>query len=141
VTAAEEHPDETPGPPPSAADSAVFLVARDEGGAPVGCGGLRDLGGGVGEVKRVYVVPSARGTGVADRILRALEECARTQGWTALWLETGDRQPAAVRFYERSGYRRIPNFGVYADLEGSWCFERVLVPQESAGGGEARVPA
>lgn len=121
-------PDSEPGTPPSAADVAVFLVARDERGTPVGCGGLRDLGGGAGEVKRMYVVPSARGTGVADAVLAALEEWARDQGWTALRLETGDGQPAAVRFYTRAGYRRIPNFGPYADVDDSWCFERSLEP-------------
>lgn len=121
-------PDSEPGTPPSAADIAGFFVARDEQGRPVGCGGLRDIGGGVGEVKRMYVIPSARGTGVADRILRALEEWARGRGWMALRLETGDGQPAAVRFYERSGYRRIPNFGAYAGVADSWCFERRLEP-------------
>ncbi|MFT2019573.1 GNAT family N-acetyltransferase [Streptomyces sp. 796.1] len=119
-------PDSEPGPAPSAADSAVFLVAYGPGGAPVGCGGLRALGAGVGEVKRMYVVPDRRGTGVAGRLLGGLEEWARGRGWGALRLETGDRQPAAVRFYTRCGYVRIPNFGPYAGGNASWCFERRL---------------
>lgn len=119
-------PDSEPGPAPSAADSAVFLVAYGPGGAPVGCGGLRALGAGTGEVKRMYVVPDRRGTGVAGRLLGGLEEWARRQGWGALRLETGDRQPAAVRFYTRCGYVRIPNFGPYAGGNASWCFERRL---------------
>ncbi|MEV6653650.1 GNAT family N-acetyltransferase [Streptomyces sp. NPDC051219] len=119
-------PDSEPGVAPSAADIAVFFVACEDDGTAVGCGGLRDLGGGAGEVKRMYVDPARRGSGIAARILRALEEWARGQGWTSLRLETGDRQPAAVRFYTRSGYGRIPNFGAYAGLETSLCFERLL---------------
>ncbi|MEV5506695.1 GNAT family N-acetyltransferase [Streptomyces orinoci] len=119
-------PDSEPGVPPSEADITVFLLARSDEGIPVGCGGLRELGGGVGEIKRMYVAPAWRGSGAAERILRALEDWARSSGWTALRLETGDRQPAAVRFYTRAGYRPIPNFGAYADIPASRCFERVL---------------
>ncbi|MFJ6216761.1 GNAT family N-acetyltransferase [Streptomyces sp. NPDC092296] len=119
-------PDSEPGVAPSEADIAVFLVARDDDGTPVGCGGLRRLEPGVGEVKRMYVDPARRGTGVAAQILTALEEWARDQGWTRLRLETGDAQPDAVRFYTRSGYERIANFGAYADAPRSLCFERRL---------------
>ena len=119
-------PDSEPGVAPSADDIAVFAVARDGSGAAVGCGGLRDLGGGAGEVKRMYVLPERRGTGAAPRILAALEDWARARGWTCLRLETGDRQPDAVRFYTRSGYTPVPGFGAYADSESSLCFEKVL---------------
>ncbi|MEU9609032.1 GNAT family N-acetyltransferase [Streptomyces sp. NPDC048057] len=118
--------DSEPGAPPSAADIAVFLVAYGPDGAALGCGGLRRLGSGTGEVKRMYVAPGARGTGVAAAILRGLEDRARHSGWRALRLETGDRQHAAVRFYTRSGYARIPNFGPYAQSPDSLCFERTL---------------
>ncbi|GAA0479312.1 GNAT family N-acetyltransferase [Streptomyces olivaceiscleroticus] len=119
-------PDSEPGVPPSAADSAAFFVAYEDDGIPVGCGGLRALGDGTGEVKRMYVVPDRRGSGAAAEILRALEDWARGRGWHRLRLETGDRQDAAVRFYTRAGYARIPNFGAYAGVASSWCFERVL---------------
>ncbi|UQI46872.1 GNAT family N-acetyltransferase [Streptomyces sp. HU2014] len=116
-----------PGVPPSAADIAAFFVAREDDGTAVGCGGLRDLGAGIGEVKRMYVAPAARGSGAAGRILRAMEEWARERGWTSLRMETGVRQPDAVRFYLRSGYERIPNFGPYEGVRNSMCFERSLV--------------
>ncbi|MCX4750404.1 GNAT family N-acetyltransferase [Kitasatospora sp. NBC_01287] len=119
-------PDSDPGVPPSAADIAVFFVAHEDDGTAVGCAGLRHLGEGVGEVKRMYVAPAWRGSGVAALILRSLEDWARAQGWTSLRLETGDRLSGAVRFYTRSGYERIPNFGAYADSESSLCFERML---------------
>ncbi|MEU7132471.1 GNAT family N-acetyltransferase [Streptomyces sp. NPDC046261] len=119
-------PDSEPGVAPSAADIAAFFVAYEDGGTAVGCGGLRYLGDGIGEIKRMYVAPPWRGSGVAPLILRGLEEWASGQGWTSLRLETGDGQPDAVRFYTRSGYERIPNFGAYTGVESSWCFERPL---------------
>ncbi|GAA2258026.1 GNAT family N-acetyltransferase [Streptomyces amakusaensis] len=118
--------DSEPGVAPSAADMVAFFVAYEDDGTAVGCGGLRHLGDGIGEVKRMYVVPARRGSGVALRILRGLESWAAERGWVGLRLETGDAQPDAVRFYTRSGYERIPNFGAYAGVESSWCFERPL---------------
>ncbi|WP_460766758.1 GNAT family N-acetyltransferase [Nocardiopsis nanhaiensis] len=119
-------PDSEPGTPPSAGDMAVFAVVRDADGVAVGCGGLRDLGDGFGEVKRMYVRPESRGSGAAAALLHTLEEWARGRDWKCLRLETGDRQPDAVRFYTRSGYTPIPAFGAYADEPSSLCFERVL---------------
>ncbi|MFJ9690625.1 GNAT family N-acetyltransferase [Kitasatospora sp. NPDC101183] len=114
-----------PGTAPSAGDVAVFLLAYVDG-EPAGCGGLRDLGEGVGEVKRMYVDGARRGSGVAEGVLRALEAWARERGWQRLRLETGERQTAAVRFYTRCGYERIPNFGAYEGVASSLCFERRL---------------
>jgi GNAT superfamily N-acetyltransferase len=85
-----------PGTPPSAADVAVVLVARDAGGEAVGCGALRPLGDGVAEIKRMYVVPAARGRGLSKLVLAGLEAAARDRGWTTLRLETGPRQPEAI---------------------------------------------
>jgi GNAT superfamily N-acetyltransferase len=81
-------PDSEPGPAPTAADTAVFLLARDEQGRALGCGALRELGGGLGEVKRMYVAPERRRSGVAAAVLAALEAEALTRGWTHLRLET-----------------------------------------------------
>jgi GNAT superfamily N-acetyltransferase len=118
--------DHEPGAAPSAEDVGVFLVARDADGAAVGCGGLRLLEPGSAEIKRMYVAPAARGTGVAVAILRALEAEARRLGVARLLLETGTAQPDAMRFYEREGYRRIDNFGPYAGEPLSVCYARDL---------------
>jgi GNAT superfamily N-acetyltransferase len=120
-------PDSEPGLAPSAVDIAVFVVVRSADGTAIGCGGLRRLDAVTGEVKRMYVAPESRGSGAADAVLQALQEHARTFGWTHLRLETGDRQPDAVAFYRRHGYERIPNFGAYADSDSSLCFERELI--------------
>ncbi len=122
----------------------VFLVAFDTSGdgtggidrtgtgtdVAVGCGGLRALDHRHGEIKRMYVTPERRGSGVAIAILTALEGEARGRGWSRLVLETGDRQPDAMRLYEREGYTRIANFGYYADSALSICYEKSLAPLE-----------
>lgn len=119
--------DHEPGPPPSAEDIDLFLVAS-AGGEAVACGALRRLGPDSAEIKRMYVVPAARGSGVATRVLRALEAAAFERGWTTLRLETGTAQPDSQRFYEREGYARIPLFGCYVGSTLSVCYERVLRP-------------
>jgi GNAT superfamily N-acetyltransferase len=121
--------DTEPGTPPSAADVALVLVARDADGTAVGCGALREIGPGVAELKRMYVVPGARGRGVSRWVLTALEAAAVERGWTTLRLETGPRQPEAIGLYESAGHRPIEAFGVYVDEPDAGCslyYERVL---------------
>ena len=118
-----------PGTPPSAGDISVVLLARDCQGKALGCGALRALGDGVAELKRMYVVPAARGRGVSKALLAALEGEALDRGWTTLRLETGPRQPEAIALYSGAGYRSIAAFGAYAgapDAADSLFFERVL---------------
>lgn len=123
--------DHEPGTPPSAADVPVFLVARADDGRPIACGGLRPLadtvvGPATVEVKRMYVSPDARGSGVAAAVLRALEDAARDLGTRRIVLETGILQPDAIRFYEREGYESISPFGPYVGSAESVCFGRVV---------------
>ena len=117
-----------PGVKPSADDIAVVLVALDDDGTPVGCGALRPLEPGAAELKRMYVVPAARGRGVSRLLLVALEAEAAARGWTTLRLETGTRQPAAVGLYTAAGYWPVEAFGHYVtdDTDDSLYFARVL---------------
>jgi putative acetyltransferase len=119
-------PDSEPGPAPTAADITVFFIAYGDDDDPLGCGGLRRLSDSEGEIKRMYVRPESRGTGVSTAVLRTLEDYARALGWQRLVLETGEEQPDAIRFYEREGYSRIPNFGYYVDSPISLCFAKTL---------------
>lgn len=118
-------PNSEPGVKPSSADITVFFVAYVNDVA-AGCGGLRELDPATAEIKRMFVHPAYRGTGVAAAILARLELAGRDRGYRRLVLETGNRQPDAIRFYEREGYTRIPNFGYYADSAISLCYEKVL---------------
>ena len=88
----------------------VFLVGFDEDDVPVCCGGVKDLGAGACEIKRMYVVPEARRSGRAGELLGALEDAARDLGYDVARLDTGPRQPHAERFYRQSGYEPIGNF-------------------------------
>jgi GNAT superfamily N-acetyltransferase len=116
--------DNEPGVKPSAADTALFLVAVDE--QPLGCVGLRVLGDGVAELKRMWVRPAARGRGVGRALLNAVEAAARERGVATMRLETGNLQLEAVALYEQAGYRPIPCWGAYAKASDSLCFERRL---------------
>jgi putative acetyltransferase len=128
VSARYNNPNSEPGPTPTGDDVTLFLVAFDDDGiTPVACGGLRRIDDTHGEIKRMFVVPERRGSGAATLVLRSLEELARDElGWDRLVLETGDRLPEAIRFYEREGYTRIPNFGYYVGSDYSLCYELAL---------------
>ncbi len=95
-------------------------------GEPVGCGAFREFDKNSVEIKRMYVKQKQRGTGAASRILKELEDWAKEIGFKKSILETGDRQVEAVNFYQKSGYHRIPNYGQYAKMENSNCFEKTL---------------
>lgn len=104
----------------------AFLVAWVDG-RPVGCGALRRLGDDQAEIKRMYVVPEARRSGIGRAILRALEDEARRLGVAALILETGSRQPAAIAMYEAEGFQRCPCWGDYLASPLAVCFAKPLV--------------
>ena len=78
------------------------------------------------EIKRMYTSPEFRGKGAATRILRELENWAAELSCKKCILETGKRQPEAIRLYQRNGYLPIPNYGQYAGIENSVCFEKQL---------------
>jgi GNAT superfamily N-acetyltransferase len=103
----------------------VFTGVIREDGEPVGHIALRRLGADL-EIKRMYVVPSRRGGDIADRLLADVEEAGRALGAPRLVLHTGDRQVAAIAFYQRHGYTPIPVYPPYDQLAYSVCFEKVL---------------
>ena len=106
----------------------AFLVGEVDGAA-VACGGVRrcqDGQAGVGEIKRMYVEPHRRGTGLGRVLLAALEEEGRRLGYLRLWLETGTAQPEALHLYEASGWTPIPKYGEYKHDADSRCYEKVL---------------
>jgi putative acetyltransferase len=102
-----------------------FVVGFVEN-APVACGALQQLADGIGEIKRMYVVPALRGQGLSRRILVALEDLAVRRGLHTLRLETGAFLAAAVGLYTSSGYTKIPPFGQYVGHPASVCYEKVL---------------
>jgi ribosomal protein S18 acetylase RimI-like enzyme len=112
-------------------DGAFFVGYRDD--EPVLMGGWRfrpdvsrlDAVRAV-EVKRMYVVPSARRSGLARLMLAHLEATARTAGADAVLLETGTAQPEAMALYESAGYQRVEPFGHYREFPNNRCYGRLL---------------
>jgi len=103
--------------PPTGAFFVGFLE-----GKPVAMGGWRlrpdvtALGGATAaEIKRMYVVPAARGRGCARAVLATLEASARGCGADVLVLESGEKQPEALALYASAGYLPVPGFGIYRD--------------------------
>ena len=111
-----------------AGDDTTVFVARDESGGVVGMGALRRHDAALGEVKRMFSVPAARGTGVGWRLLQAIEAEARRQELERLVLETGGTagfEPAWA-LYERAGFIRRGAFLDYPDSEFSRFYEKML---------------
>lgn len=106
-------------------DAGAFFVAREEG-RPVGCGALRRLEPGVGEIRHVWVHPDARRLGLARRLLDALEGEAAARGLTVVRLDTHAALTEAQSMYRACGYTEIPRYddNVYA---AHW-FEKRLPP-------------
>jgi GNAT superfamily N-acetyltransferase len=103
----------------------LFVVVTEDG-RDVGCGGLRLLRDGIGEIKRMYVEPGSRGRGHSRRVLKALVAHARSLGLQEIWLETGTLQPEAMALYASEGFAPIEPYGTYKDELLSRCFALVL---------------
>lgn len=108
-------------------DSIKFtVVAYNEKKLAVGCGAIKKFETGTMEVKRMYVLLENRGKGIAGHILKELELWAMELGNTKCILETGVNQPEAISLYKKSGYTFMDNYGQYAGVDQSVCFEKIL---------------
>jgi GNAT superfamily N-acetyltransferase len=103
---------------------AIFVLY--EGGEPVGCSAIRRIDVDTAELKRMYVVPEARGRGVAAKLLHVTIDEARKLAVRRMVLETGERQPEAIALAEKFGFARIERFGGYVDSPLSVCMGRDL---------------
>lgn len=108
----------------------VTLLLAREGGVAIGCGAFQVHDDGSAEVKSMYVAPAAQGRGVGRAIIEAIEH-ALPGRITTLRLETGIHQHAAMRLYERAGFRRRGPFGSYRDDPLSVFMEKSLRPAAS----------
>jgi GNAT superfamily N-acetyltransferase len=102
----------------------VILYENDK---PVSCGAIKEFNPQTVEVKRMYTLPEFRGKGIAGKVLAELENWAAELGYAKCVLETGKKQPEAIAFYTKSGYAIIPNYGQYAGIENSICFEKKIL--------------
>lgn len=110
-------------------DKIRYAIIAYENGAPVSCGAIKEFNPTTMEVKRMYTLPGSRGKGIASKVLTELEAWAAELGYRKCILETGKKQPEAIRLYQKSGYKIIPNYGQYANVENSVCFEKETAHQ------------
>ena len=107
-------------------DQIKYVVVAYEEGRALGCGAIKQFTTDAMEIKRMYVSPEARKRGIATHILSELEKWASEMSFSRCVLETGLKQPEAIALYEKSGYKRISNYGQYTGVENSLCFEKML---------------
>ncbi len=107
-------------------DKIKFVVVAYENKKLLGCGAIKEYEPSTMEVKRMYILPESRGKGIATKILSELENWAAGLGYEKCILETGKKQPEAIGLYRKNGYNIIPNYGQYATIENSLCFEKKL---------------
>jgi GNAT superfamily N-acetyltransferase len=107
-------------------DSIRNVIVAYDNNVPVGCGAIKHYAEDTVEVKRMYVLPEHRGRGIASFVLAALESWAAELNYKKCILETGEKQPEAIALYHKNQYSVIPNFGQYADVPTSVCFEKLL---------------
>ena len=107
-------------------DTIKNVVVAFQNEFPVGCGAFKKFDDETVEIKRMFVRPEFRGKGIAGVILTELENWATELGFKFAVLETGKKQPEAIRLYEKSGYALIPNYGQYEGMENSVCLKKSL---------------
>jgi putative acetyltransferase len=103
------------------------VVAYDDG-HPAGCGAIKEYAPKTMEVKRMYTIPAGKGKGIASQVLAELEQWAAEMSYEKCILETGKKQPEAIELYKKNGYTIIPNYGPYAGVDNSVCFEKGIKP-------------
>jgi len=93
---------------------------------PIGCGAIKYFEESVAEVKRMFVKDGNRGVGIGSRILKDLELWAKELGFKSTVLETGKKQPEAIRLYQKNSYSLIPNYGQYIGMDNSVCMKKEI---------------
>lgn len=110
-------------------DMINHVVIAYENSVAVGCGAVKQYEENIMEVKRMYVLPEHRNKNIATKVLIELEKWTSELGLSKCILETGIKQPEAIRLYEKNKYLRIPNYGQYENVANSVCFQKILSSQ------------
>ncbi len=94
---------------------------------PIACGAFKEYDKQKVEIKRMFVLPGYRGHGIGLNILKELELWAAELNYAACILETGKKQPEAIRLYQKAGYTIIKNYGQYENVENSVCMTKAVL--------------
>lgn len=93
----------------------------------IGCGAFKEYDPASVEIKRMFVQPTFRGLGIGLNILKELELWASELNYAACVLETGKKQPEAIRLYQKAGYKITENYGQYKGVENSVCMQKDIL--------------
>ena len=93
---------------------------------PIGCGGIKEYSNLIMEIKRMYIKPEYRGQGIASNILLSLENWATELGYSSTILETLKAKESVISMYSKNGYKIIPNYGQYENIESSVCMRKII---------------
>jgi putative acetyltransferase len=107
-------------------DTIKYVVVAFDNETAAGCGAIKEYAPDTMEVKRMFVPVESRGKGIASLVLKELESWAEELGYKKCILETGIKQPEAIGLYKKNSYKVIKNYGQYAEVEDSVCFEKQL---------------
>lgn len=102
------------------------VIVAYESDKAVGCGAMKEYEDGIMEIKRMFVPIDQRGKGIAGEILTELQVWAKELGYKKCILETGDKMIEAIGLYKKHHFKIIPNYGPYANIENSICFEKEI---------------
>lgn len=105
-------------------DTIRHVVVAYDGDIPVSCGAMKQFSTDTMEIKRMFTLPEYRGKGIAGMVLAELERWAGEINYKRCILETGRKFTSAVSLYTGKGYRSIVNYGQYAGVINSVCFEK-----------------
>lgn len=103
----------------------VFIVYLDE--KPVACGCFKKYNKESVELKRMFVLPEARGLGLAQLVIKELEAEAKNQGFEVLILETLYKQIEAINLYQKAGFKIVENYEPYVGLVNSVCMSKSII--------------
>ena len=107
-------------------DAIRHVVVAYEGETAVGCGAFKEYESQTAEIKRMFVREEVRGRGIAGGILAELEAWAKELNYTECILETGVKQPEAIRLYQKSGYEKMMSYGQYLNVANSVCMRKTI---------------
>ena len=107
-------------------DAIRHVVIAYQSEMAVGCGAFKEYEKDIAEIKRMFVREDARGRGIAGGILAELEAWAKELNYTECILETGVKQPEAIRLYQKSGYEKMTSYGQYLNVANSVCMRKTI---------------
>lgn len=105
-------------------NSNVFIVYKND--KPVASGCFKKYNNDTVELKRMFVLPEARGLGLAQLVIQELETEAKMQGFQTMILETLYKQVEAIGLYQKVGFTIVDNYEPYVGLSNSVCMSKSI---------------